>query len=34
MIDLGEHKIKNSKMDFFNYYKEDDFGAPFIIEDE
>lgn len=33
MIDLGERQVKNSTMGFFNYYKENDFGAPFV-EDE
>jgi len=30
MIDLGEHQIKNTKLELYNYYKEGEFGAPIV----
>ena len=28
MVNLGRHKIKNTELELFNYYKPDEFGAP------
>ena len=28
MVSLGKHQVKNTTMEFFNYYKKGEFGAP------
>ena len=28
MVNLGRHKIKNTELELFNYYRPDEFGAP------